>query len=180
MANYTQTTDHRIKSRLNERYHAEITALENLGFYHLAYCIEDHGPYSAIAQYRIIPLAFRHKEYLMIKWPFRLASANVLMASEDPPSIALCMGMGIKIYTAFSEGTVVISSTFFSSMVPREGAKIIRLPHQRSLQEAWSAHKAEVIKKSREVEYLTDVMTFGDYVLMSGIEEDPSQYTRGK
>lgn len=179
MASYSQTTNHRIQSRLNKRYRAEITALKDLGFHHLAYCIEDHGPYSALAQYRIIPLALRHGEYLMIKWPFRLASANILMTCAAPPSIALCMGMGIKIYTGFSEGTVVISSTFFSPMIPREGAKIIRLPHQLSLQETWSAHKAEVMKKSHEKEFLTDLMTFGDYVLMSGIEEDPSQYAQG-
>jgi hypothetical protein len=172
MVDYSQIKGNRIQSRLNKRYDAEITTLKMLGFHHLAYCIEDHGPFSALTQFRIIPLALSHGEILVIKWPLRLASANVLMASENPPSIALCMGMGIKFYSAFSEGTVIISSTFMSAMVPREGSNIIRLPPQRSLQETWAVHKAEVIRKSHQAEFLTDVMTFGDYVLMSGFEED--------
>jgi hypothetical protein len=172
MVNYSQITGNRIQSRLNKRYGAEISALKNLGFHHLAYCLEDHGAFSALTQFRIIPLALSHGEILTIKWPFRLASANILMAFENPPSIALCMGMGIKFYSAFYEGTVVISSTFMSAMVPRDGSKVIRLPPKRSLQETWSAHKAEVMKQSHQAEFLTDVMTFGDYVLMSGFEVD--------
>jgi hypothetical protein len=171
MVDYSQITGSRTQSRLNKRYGAEISVLKNLGFHHLAYCLEDHGPYSALKQYRIIPLALLNGEFLTIKWPFRLASANVLMVFKNPPSIALCMGMGIKFYSAFSEGTVVISSSFLSTMVPREGSKVIRLPPHRSLQETWYAHKTEVIRKSHQAEFLTDVMTFGDYVLMSGFEE---------
>jgi hypothetical protein len=176
MATYSQTTNKRIQSRLHKRYHTEISALQKLGFHHLAYCIEDHGPYSALTQFLVIPLALRKGELLVIKWPFRLASANILMATEYPASIALCMGMGTKIYSAFAEGTVVISSDFMSSAVPRPGAKLIRLPPQPTLAETWAFHKAEVLRKSREVDFLSETMTFGDYVLMSGIEEDPAQY----
>jgi hypothetical protein len=179
MTEYSQISDNRIQSRINKRYSAEISTLKGLGFHPLAYCLEDHGPYSALSQFPIIPLSLRYKELLIIKWPFRLASANILLSTDDPPSIALCMGMGIKFYSVFSDGTLVISSTFLSSMVPRQGSKIVRLPPQTSLQETWSVHKTEVRRRSNELEFLTDVMTFGDYVLMSGFEEDLSQYTSG-
>jgi hypothetical protein len=86
------------------------------------------------------------------------------------------MGMGIKFYSVFSDGTVIISSDFTSSLVPRQGAKIIRLPPRSILDETWAYHKAEILRKSREVEFLSETMSFGDYVLISAIEEDPSQY----
>lgn len=179
MTTYSQITDNRIQSRINKRYSTEITALKDLGFHPLAYCLEDHGPYSALSQFPIIPLSLRYKEILIIKWPFRLASANILLSTDDPPNIALCMGMGVKFYSVFSEGALVISSTFLSRMVPRQGSKIVRLPPQPSLQETWSVHKTEVRRRSYEAEFLTDVITFGDYILMSGFEEDPSQYISG-
>lgn len=177
MAQYSQITNPRTQSRLRKRYGNEINALTKLGFHHLAYCQEDHGPYSALTQFSIIPLALSHREFLLIKWPFRLASANVLLATENPSSIALCMGMGVKFYSVFSDGTVVISPTFRSSLVPNAGAKIIRLQPQPTLIETWASHKAEILRKSREVDLLSEMMTFGDYVLMSAIEEDPSQYS---
>jgi hypothetical protein len=89
------------------------------------------------------------------------------------------MGMGVKIYSAFTDGTVLISSSFPSSLLPRPGAKIIRLPPQPTLGETWAFHKAEALRKVREVGFLSEIMTFGDYVLMSAIEEDPSQYAIG-
>ncbi len=177
MAQYSQITNHRIQSRLHKRYSEEIATLTKLGFHHLAYCQEDHGPYSALTQFPIIPIALRNREFLMIKWPFRLASANVLLATENPSSIALCMGMGVKFYSVFSDGMLIISSNFKSGLIPREGAKIIRLQPQPTLIETWASHKAEILRKSRDVDFLSEMMTFGDYVLMSSIEEDPSQYS---
>ena len=70
----------------------------------------------------------------------------------------------------------MISSNFSSSLIPREGANIIRLSPRFTIEETWSYHQAEALRKSMEVEPLSEIMTFGDYVLMSTIEEDPSQY----
>lgn len=179
MAQYSQITNIRIQSRIEKRYEPEITALKSLGFHHLAYCQEDHGPFSALSQFPIIPLALSNRELLIISWPFRLTSANVLLSTDYPASIALCMGMGIKFYSAFSDGTVMISSNFRSSLVPREGVKLIRLPSQPTLNETWSSHKAEALRKSRKLEFLSENLSFGDYVLMSAFEEDPSQYIVG-
>ena len=97
MAQCSQITDKRTLSRLQKRYTTEITALQNLGFHLLAYCQEDHGPYSSLTQFPIIPLALSKRELLLIRWPFRLVSANVLLSTKNPAAIALCMGMGVKV-----------------------------------------------------------------------------------
>jgi hypothetical protein len=176
MANYSQITQKRIQARLHKRYQTEMAALQTLGFQHLADCLEEMGPFSAISNFLIIPPALLNKEILLIIWPFRLAVANVLLSIMNPPSIALCMGMGIKFYTGFYDGTVIISSDFESRLVSRAEAKVVRLPHRPTLKETWSYHKAEVLRRSEKMSFIAEKITFGDYVLMSRFEEDPSQY----
>jgi hypothetical protein len=176
MAKYSLIRNEATHSRLEKRYEYEISSLKKLGFRHLAYCLEDHGPYSALTQFLIIPLALSNREILIFKWPFRLASANVLLSAQNPSSIALCMGMGVKIYSGFSDGTMVISSNFISSAIPRTGSKITRLQPQYTLEETWTLHKAEVQSRLQEVNPLAEVMKFEHYVKMSELEEDVSQY----
>jgi hypothetical protein len=86
------------------------------------------------------------------------------------------MGMGTKFYSIFSDGTMIISSDFMSRAVPSPESKINRLGPHSTLEQTWSFHKAEVLRRSRAMEFLSERMTFGDYVLMSAFEEDPSQY----
>jgi len=176
MVKYSLISNQATHVRLEKRYEYEISNLRNLGFQHLAYCLEDHGPYSALTQFLVIPLALSKREILIFNWPFRLASANVLLSTQNPPSIALCMGMGIKFYSSFSDGTLIISSDFKSSAIPRTGSKINRLQLQLTLKDTWAYHKAEVHRRLQDVNPLAEVMKFEHYVKMSGIEEDVSQY----
>jgi hypothetical protein len=177
MVKYSQIHHQATRSRLEKRYEHEIIALKNLGFRHLAYCLEDHGPYSVITQLLVIPLALLKGEILIFKRPFKLASANVLLSTQSPSAIALCMGMGIKFYSGFSDGTLIITSNFTSSAVPRPGSKITRLRPQPTLKDTWAFHKKEVLNRLHEVTSLAEDMKFEHYVEMSAIEEDVTQYT---
>lgn len=176
MAKYVLITEESTRTRLDQRYFHEVSTLKDLGFRHLAYCLEDHGPFSAITQLPIIPMALSYGEVLVVKRPLRLGSANVLLSAENPTAIALCMGMGTKIYSLFSDGMVVISSDFESSAVPRSGSKIVRLPPRTTLRETWTSHKFEVLNRQTQVALVQEAMTFEDYVKLSALEEDLSQY----
>jgi hypothetical protein len=176
MVKYSELIDVATHSRLEKRYRNEIVSLGNLGFRHLAYCLEDHGPYTALTKFLIIPLALSKGEILLFRWPLRLASANVLLSIQDPPSIALCMGMGIKFYSGFSDGTIIISSDFGSSLIPHERSRITRLPPQQSLRDTWFHFKSEVHRKLQNVDPVAESMKFEHYVNMSAVEEDISQY----
>ena len=176
MATYTEITNTGIRSRLDKRYAKETDALQDLGFTHLAYCQEDHGPYSALKHSLAALYAMQKKEILLVSWPFRLSLANVLMAAEHPPTIALCMGLGVKFYTSFYNGTVIISSDFSSRSLPQIGSNILRLPSQGTLTDTWAEHQSKALAMSEEMEFLSEKMTFGDYVLMSSFEEQAVQF----
>lgn len=175
MASYTKVLDREFQSRLEQRYRAEIAALKLLGFSHLAYCEEDHGAFSAIRHSMAALLALSRNEVLKVRWPFRLTLANVLMEAENPPSIALCMGMGVKIYTPLHDGTIIISSNFISGYTPRPGSKVIRIHHQASLAETWQIHQKKALAHSGQSAFLEKKMTFNDYVMISTLEEQATQ-----
>ena len=130
-------------------------------------------------QLPVLVLAGIHREVLVVRRPLRLAAANWLLSHNDPPSIALCMGMGVKFYTSFSDGTRLISSDFTSDAVPRPGSRIVRLPPWPTLGETWNAHKQRAAELASEVRRLALSVGFADYVEMSRVEEDLSQYQYG-
>src|SRR5439155_14753233 len=126
MAEYTEIVDLKVQSRIRARYDPEIASLQALGFRHLAFCLEMLGPYSAVLQFPVLLLTLLKKEVLVFRSPLRLALGNVVLVHSDPPSIALCMGMGVKVFTCFSDSTILISSTFRSHAVPGPNSVIVR------------------------------------------------------
>jgi len=104
----TEITDSKLQAMVRARYQREIEALQNIGFMPLTYCHEALGPYSVFSQCFVALLMWLKKEIITITRPFRLGAANVLLVHSRPPSIAECMGMGVKFYSAFSDGCVLI------------------------------------------------------------------------
>ena len=173
MAEYTKIYDQKIQTQLKARYTAEISDLQSIGFRHLAYCLEDHGPYSAFRHSLAALLMTFKREHFRIKWPFRMTLANVLMAADDPPAIALCLGMGVKLYSIFEDGSMFITVNFQTFAAPNLGTRITRLEAPGPIEQAWAVHKAAVLHQAEQIDFLSPAMRFGDYVMISGFEENP-------
>lgn len=176
MAEITEIQNKRLQVRLDERYAAQVTALKDLGFFHLAYAAEVHGPFSAFRMFNFIFPALQHGEILHFPWPFRLASANLLMETPNPPTIALCMGLGTKFYTIYEDGSIILSTGFHSRRVPKPGSKFTKVPTQATLARTWNLHKEEAMNRAGQIDFLSPTARFGDYVLASAFEEDPTQF----
>ncbi len=175
MAEYTRITNQQTQTRLKARYAVEIADLQAVGFRHLAYCLEDHGPYSAFRHSLAALLMTFQREHFRIKSPFRMTLANVLMAADDPPAIALCLGLGVKFYSIFEDGSMIITVNFETFAAPNLGTRITRLAAPGPIEQAWAIHKAAVLQRAGQIDFLSPSMRFGDYVMMSGFEENPGQ-----
>jgi hypothetical protein len=177
MTKYTEITDSRLQSRVRTRYTKDITALEMLGFRSLAYKLEAKGPFSALLYLPVLPLMLRAKEVLVFPYPLRLAVANALLVHSEPPTIADCMGLGVKLYTNFSDGTLLISSTLLSHdalqgpPVRNPTSRIIRTPPLASLKEAWQSHQSRITQLQAIGKTISTTKSFADYVDMSKREE---------
>lgn len=172
MTDYTEITDPDLQSRLRERYQRETSALRALGFRPLAYVLEILRPYSAITQFPVLLLAFGKKEVLTFRRPLRMAVANILEFHTDPSAIALCMGMGVKLYTEFSDKTILITSDFQTYAEPKPFSSITRLSPFPTIEEAWRVHREHALARSAQGIAISESHSFRDYVDMSNREED--------
>jgi len=164
----TEITDPKLQERVRARYQSEIQALQGIGFVPLTYCHEALGRYSAIFQFPVVLLMWPKKEIITVTRPFRLGVANVLLVHSRPPSIAECMGMGVKFYSAFSDGYILISPSFQSHAIPR--------PDSRTLERSWYAHVERVKELQALGKTLLNTRSFSDYLEISKLENDESQY----
>ena len=176
MAEYSRITDPSLQARAATRYTTEIASLEMIGFHHLAYSLEALGPFSALFQLPILLLALMKKEVLAFPPPLRMAVANVLLAHPDPPTIALCMGMGVKLYTGFLDETILISSTFQSHAIPAPTSAITKSQPFPTVDLAWSGHKDRIRDMERQGRVVRPSPSLEHYVALSRREEDLSQY----
>jgi hypothetical protein len=176
MTDYQQITDSSLDARTRTRYQSETASLEALGFRYLASCLEIQGPFSAIWQLPVLLLTLPKREILVFPWPLRLAIANALLRHDDPPTVVLCMGRGVKFYSRLSGGTLLITSTFQSYAVPRAGSTILKLNPSSDIAQAWAAHGEAVRNLEHGKGPARNIISFEDYVTFSRQEEDTSQY----
>jgi hypothetical protein len=174
---YILTNDPQLQARVRSRYAKEIHALSALGFRPLGVTIEQLGPWSVILKFPMFFLMIVNREVLAFRSPLRLAAGNQLLFHTDPPAIALPMGMGTKIYTDFTDRTILISCTFPSYAVPRPGSSIAKIITSKGIDEAWHLHKQRVVEFQGEGKTAVVHSSFDDYVDMSRREEDLSQYS---
>ncbi len=173
MTKYTEIKDFRLQSRVRTRYASEISALETLGFRHLAFKLEARAPFSALAYLPLLPLMRRAKEILVFPFPLRLAAANVLFIHPEPPTIATCMGLGVKFYTNFSDRSLLISSTLLSHAALQDpgihnpNSQIVRTPPYRTLEEAWLSHMSQIARLEATGKKISSTGSFADYVEIS-------------
>ncbi len=176
MVEHASINDPELQARVRKRYEGEIVALQGIGFQILGFALETEGRYSAILQPTMLLLMLGYKEVLTFPRPLRIAVATVLLNRSDPPTVALCMGKGVKLYTRFGDGTILISSTFRSYAVPKATSKIIRPPHSASIEAAWSAHGEKVHQLEAKARGVRPITTYDEFLEISRREEDLSQY----
>jgi Zn-dependent protease len=160
---YSELTDPDIQSRVRARHGSKIATLEALGFQHFAYRLEVYPPYSAISKFPIIPLIFT-KEVLVFSKPARLAFAGVLLTHSTPSSIADILGLGVRYFSVFSDGTLLISSSYPTALSPGPNSRIIKNPHCQSAEEAWQAHKQKAAELGAQGLTVRNLRLFTDYL----------------
>jgi Zn-dependent protease len=160
---YTVITDPEVQSRVRTLHAPKIASLQVLGFQHFAFCLESLPPYSAISKFPFVLIMFR-KEVLVFPKPARFGVANILLSHSSPSSIASTTGFGIKFYSVFSDGTLLISSSYRSPLVPAPNSRIIKNPHCHTAEEAWLAHKQKAAELGAQGFVLRSLTSFADYV----------------
>lgn len=160
---YTEITDPDVQSRVRTLHASKIASLQDLGFQHFAFYLELLPPYSAILKFPLV-LTMWGREVLVFPKPARLGVANTLLSYSSPSSIATTTGRGIKFYSVFMDGTLLISSTYRSPLVPSPGSRIIKNPDCHTAEDAWLAHKQKTAELGARGLTLRSLSSFADYL----------------
>ena len=172
---YILATDPDIHVRIRARYARDLESLTKLGFRHLCYYMEQLGPLSAVFQFPMALLMLLHREVLTIQSPLRISPGYSLLYHTDPPTIALPMGMGIKLYTDFTDRSILISCTFSNTAVPNPSPHIRRIATTKGIDEAWRLHQSNVRDIESGGRVVVPQISFNSYVDMSHREEYTAQ-----
>ena len=173
---YILATDPQIHSRIRARYSRDIDALTRLGFRQLCHYIEQLKPFSAVFQLPMLLLMLGHREVLIIQSPLRISLGFILMYHTDPPTIALPMGLGTKLYTDFTDRSMLITYTFPSPAVSQPSPLIRRIATTKGPDEAWRLHQTQVRDLEGPGKMVHPQTSFNSYVDMSRREEETFQY----
>lgn len=160
---HIELVDPSVQARVRARHGLKIAPLQSLGFQQFAYPLEVLPPYSAISRFPIVLMMFS-KEVLVFPRPARLAVATALLVHSHPASIAECMGLGVKFYSVFSDGTLLISSSYRSPRVPAPNSRIIKTPYCQSSEDAWLAHKQRAAELEAQGVAIQNLRSFADYL----------------
>lgn len=176
MVEHSLIDDPRLQSRVRRRYERHISYLRQLDFQILGYALERETPFSAILQLPKLFLMWVNGEVLTFPSPLRIGVATALLKQAEPSTVALCMGMGVKLYTRFGDDALLISCTFQSYLVPKPGSKIIKPPPVSPVEAAWRAHTERVRQIESAGQQVRPLTTYAEFLEVSRLEEDVSQY----
>ena len=170
---YVQQHDRNLQSRVRRRYSRECATLAAHGFEELCFCSERLGAYSAFLYLPMTLLMLFKGEVLGGHGRFDAGGSYLLMRHRRPWTIALPLGLGVKLYTGFTDGTLLVSASFASSLVPA-GDSIIKHASKLPLDEAWTLHQRRVEEMERQGKQVVQSLDFRRYVQMSRYEEGTS------
>lgn len=122
-----------IERRVRVRYADQVHALTELGFEELCCYSELLGNYSLLHSLPTVILMLSRREVLSWRPRLQAAVSFLLLRHRHPETIALPLGLGVKFYTGFADGTLVLTASFVSIAVPRANTGVRKQSEEMSL-----------------------------------------------
>jgi hypothetical protein len=170
---YACQHDPDIQTRVRRRYSRECGALLANGFDELCFYSERLGAYSALLYLPMTLLMLFKGEVLGGHGRFDLGGSYLLMRHRNPGTIALPLGLGIKLYTGFTDGTLLISASF-ASCLQSSGGSVVKHASKQSIDETWALHQRRVREAGGQGKQVLQTLDFDRFVEMSRQEDSAS------
>jgi hypothetical protein len=159
-----------IQDRVRRRYADDARALHALGFGDLCCYTELLGDYSLLASLPRLVLMRLNGEVL--SWHSRLQAGAtfLLLRHGEPQTIVVPLGLGLKFYTGFSDGVLLITASFASVIIPERDAHVMKYGKKGSMVDTWRRHQ-ERVETMSEGRTFRSTDTLADFVAMAQQEE---------
>ena len=115
---YSQEFDASIHERVRRRFSRDREVLAARGFQELCFYNEQFGIASTLLALPVFLVMRLKGEVVRIRRRLDASATFLLMSHRDPQTIALPFAMGVNLYSAFTDGTLLISGNFRSCVEP--------------------------------------------------------------
>jgi hypothetical protein len=166
-----QIADPAITVRIAKRYETEIDILRRLQFQDFCYYNERLFPFSAVAYFIPLLLMRLYREVIQFRRPLRISTNHPLLIAPRHATYGLVMGMGVKFYTVFTDGTVLISANFHSREIHDDRRKVYKHATPGSIHTAWQSHQQLITALQGQEKTFDEPMHFDTYVRASTTAE---------
>jgi len=164
---YVQVCSAGTEQRLRTRYEPEIAQLRAAGFDPLFSCGEG---FSLLRAFLIFPailiiLTLIKREMTTIENGAKYLLIYPVFGARDRSAFAFPFGLGVKFYTGFEDGTVLVSKNFESHAPSRPG--LMTHAGKASISDAWAEHQSRIRKlelEGKRVEHQTSFEYFAKIV----------------
>jgi hypothetical protein len=131
------------EERIRQRYGAQMNELAGLGFDQLFIFGEGFSVFRVFLIFPALTVItmLRKRENLSIEQGNFVISYPAF-AARDKSAFAHVFAMGTKFYTAFDDGTLLISKNFVNDMGTRPG--IIEYAREASIADTWAEHQRQI------------------------------------
>jgi hypothetical protein len=162
---HVQISSPELEQRLRMRYKSEVGQLTDLGF---EYLFSDGETFSLYRLALLLPaltvfLMWIKGEVLTIQDGAKLHVCYPVFGSKDKTAYAHPFGLGVKFYSAFQDGTLLVSKNFKGDGASR--SMIVILDGKFSIRNTWETHRKQIELMEAEgklVDRQTGFLTFAE------------------
>jgi hypothetical protein len=161
------------EKRVRARFQSEIAQLTRLDF---EYSYSDGETFSLLRMPLVLPALtafamWRNHEAMTIYRGTKLLAGFPVLSSSDRRTCANPSGLGVKFYTAFTDGTLLVSKNFDD---PTSAAPmVVKHCKAASIAQAWAEHQGRIEELEAEGKHVDCDTSFEAYAELSQKETAP-------
>jgi hypothetical protein len=114
---------------------------------------------------------FLKREVMRLEKSLQVNASFILMSHNDPPTVCVPLALGVKMYTGFTDRTLLISANFQSGAPSNEAVGVLRNSSKVAVADAWRTHQQQVLALEAQGKQAHRRIAFDYYVEISRQEE---------
>jgi hypothetical protein len=157
-----------VEQRIRTRYQSEISQLTDLGF---GYVFSGGEAFSLFRLALILPaiivVQMRCKgEVMTLHEGSKLMAGYPVLISTGKTAFAEVSGLGVKFYTTFQDGFLLVSKDYADDDIP-VGPMIVKYAQKASISDTWAAHQKQIEAMEADGKRVDCQTSFPAYAEMS-------------